>query len=143
MLSQKEINTAWCHLYVESKMQHKWTQLQNRNRLTDIDDRLVVAKGEDGGRGEDWEFGISQCKLSYTGWRNKVLLKSTWNYIQYPVIRPQSKRIFKKNVYIKLSHFAVQQRLAHTVNQLHFNKNIKKERWGMKEQLRKLKSIIF
>ena len=57
--------------------------------------------------------------------------------------KPQWKRIFKKNVYIKLSHFAVQQRLAHTVNKLHFNKNIKKERRGMKKELRKLKSIIF
>ena len=33
------------HLYVESKMWHKWTCLQNRNRLTDIENRLVVAKG--------------------------------------------------------------------------------------------------
>ena len=26
-------------------------------------DRLVFAKGEVGGRGMDWEFGISKCKL--------------------------------------------------------------------------------
>ena len=49
---QKETNTIWYHLYVESKIWHKWTYLQNRNRLTDIENRLVVAKGE-GGWGMD------------------------------------------------------------------------------------------
>ena len=33
-----------------------------RKRLTDIDSRLVVAKGEEGW---DWEFGINKCKLLY------------------------------------------------------------------------------
>ena len=35
----------------------------NKNRLTDIEDRLVVAKGEGVEGGKDWEFGISRCKL--------------------------------------------------------------------------------
>ena len=44
----------------------------------------MVAKGEGG---IDWEFEISRCKLLYTEWvNNKVLLYSTGNYIQYPVI---------------------------------------------------------
>ena len=34
------------HLYVESKIWQKWTYVQNRNRLTDIENRRVVAKGE-------------------------------------------------------------------------------------------------
>ena len=42
--------SVWCHLYVESKIWHKWTYLQNRNRLIDIENRLVVAKGQ----GEGW-----------------------------------------------------------------------------------------
>ena len=42
------------------------TYLWNRNRLTDIENRLVVAKGEGDGGGKDWEFGISRCKL--LGW---------------------------------------------------------------------------
>ena len=46
----------------------------------------MVAKGVGGGGGKDWEFGISRCKLVYIGWINKVLLYSTGNYIQYPVI---------------------------------------------------------
>ena len=58
-----------------------------RERLTDIENRLVVAKGE-----LVWEFGISRCKLSYIEWiNNKVLLYSTGNYIQYPVINHNGK----------------------------------------------------
>ena len=45
--------------YVESKIGHTRTFLQNRNRLTDIEKRLVVAKG----KGMNWKFGISRCKL--------------------------------------------------------------------------------
>ena len=29
-VSQKDSHTRWCHLYVESKLQYKWTYLQNR-----------------------------------------------------------------------------------------------------------------
>ena len=42
--------------------------LQNKNRLIDIENRLVVAKGEQGGGRMDWEFGISRCKLLYIEW---------------------------------------------------------------------------
>ena len=49
--------------YVESKIRHRWTYLQNRKRLTDIESRLVVAK--EGWGGMEWEFGISRCKLLY------------------------------------------------------------------------------
>ena len=63
---------------MESKVWHKWT----RNRLTDIENRLVVAKGEKVRK--EWESGVSRCKLLYTGWiKNKVLLYRTGNYIQY------------------------------------------------------------
>ena len=47
-VSQKEKDKyrIWYHLYVESKIWHKRTYLQNRNRFTDIENRLVVAKGK-------------------------------------------------------------------------------------------------
>ena len=48
----------------------------------------------------DWEFGISRLKLLYAGRiNNKVLLKSTGNYIQCPVINRNGKVMLKK-VYI-------------------------------------------
>ena len=47
---------------------------------------LVVVKGVAGG-GMDWEFGINAWKLLYIEWiNNKILLYSTGNYIQNPVI---------------------------------------------------------
>ena len=46
-VSQKEKNTIWYHLRVESKIWHQWIYLWiNRNRLTDIENRFVVAKAE-------------------------------------------------------------------------------------------------
>ena len=44
---------------MHSKIRHKSTYLQNKNKLTDIENRLVVAKWGTGG-GKDWEFGISR-----------------------------------------------------------------------------------
>ena len=47
----------------------------------------MAAEGEGLEGGMNWEFGISRCKLLYTEWINKkVLLYSTGDYIQYPVI---------------------------------------------------------
>ena len=34
------------HLYVESKVWYKWIYLQNRNRLTHTENKLMVTKGE-------------------------------------------------------------------------------------------------
>ena len=57
--------------------------LENRNRLRDIENRFVVAKGE-GGSGVDWEFGGGRCELLHFDWiSNEVLLYSTGNYILY------------------------------------------------------------
>ena len=52
--------------------------------------------GRGGGGGMDREFGINRCKLLYTGWiNNKVLLYSTGNYIQYPIINHNGKEYEK------------------------------------------------
>ena len=65
----------------------------NRKKLTNLDNRLVVAKGwVGGGGGVDGEFGISRCKLLYIEWINNiVLLGNIGNYIQYPVINHHGK----------------------------------------------------
>ena len=36
-----------------------------QNKIRDIENRLVIAKVEGGGRGKTWKFGISRCKLVY------------------------------------------------------------------------------
>ena len=43
-VSQRERQMSY-DLYVASKIWHKWTYLWNRSRLTDIENRLVVAEG--------------------------------------------------------------------------------------------------
>ena len=61
----------------------------------------MVSKGEGCGEGMDWEFGVSRCKLLYTGWINsKVLLYSTGKYIQYPVRNRNGKEYEKMYIYI-------------------------------------------
>ena len=80
---KRKTNTIWYQLYMESKIWHKWTYLQNRNRLMDIKNRLVVAKGEGGGSGMDGEFGVDRCTRWHLEWiSNEILLYNTGNYIQ-------------------------------------------------------------
>ena len=62
-----------------SKIWHKWTYLQNRNRLTDTENRVVVAKGEEGRSGRDGEFGVIDANSSI---QSLVLLYSTGNSTQ-------------------------------------------------------------
>ena len=50
--------------------------------------------------GKDWELAISRCKPSYIGWiNNKILLYSTGDYNQYPVINHNGKE-YEKRIYI-------------------------------------------
>ena len=58
---QRKTNIIY-HLYTESeKKWYKWTYLQNRNRLTDIENKLMVTKGESG-VGVNLEFGIKRYR---------------------------------------------------------------------------------
>ena len=38
------------------------TETDSQTQRTDF----LVVKGEEGGRGTEWEFGVSRCKLLYT-----------------------------------------------------------------------------
>ena len=73
---------------MEYKIWLKRTYLRNRNR-------------EKRRGGTDRESGISKCKLFHVGWiNNKVLLQSTGNYIQYPVINHDGKEYEKERIYV-------------------------------------------
>ena len=57
------------------------------------------------GRGAEgvvnWEFGISKWKLLHIEWiNNMVLMYSTGNYIQYPVINYNEKEYKEECIYI-------------------------------------------
>ena len=66
-VKQKERQIPYDITYMWNLRYDRRSYLQNRNRLTDIENRLVVAKG---GGGMEWEFGISRCKLVYIEWIN-------------------------------------------------------------------------
>ena len=84
---------------MESKIRHKWTYL--RDRLTDMENRLVVVKDEGDVGGKNWEFGINRCKLLYIEWiNNKILLYSTGDYTQYPVINHNGKEHEKECIHV-------------------------------------------
>ena len=101
------------------KMWHKGTDLQNKNRLTDVESRLVAAK--------DWEFGRSRCKLLYTGWiNNKVLLSITGNYIQYLMIQHNAKEYIKWIYMYNWITMLYSRNEYNMVNQLYFKKIWKK-----------------
>ena len=57
-VSQEKTNIIRYLLYAESKIWPKLTYLQNRTRLTDIGNRLMVAKGETGGSGWAGSLGL-------------------------------------------------------------------------------------
>ena len=82
----------------------------------------MVAKGEGGGGGKGWEFGISRFKLLYIGWiNNKVLLYSTGNYIQYPMLNHNGKNM-KKNICLTESLCCTAEIKHNIVNQLYFSR---------------------
>ena len=92
MKSVRKTNTTWCHLYGESKnmthMNLSMKQKQNhRHREQTGGCQGGGVWGKDG-----WEFGVSRCKLLYIEWiKNKILLYSTENYIQYTMINHDGK----------------------------------------------------
>ena len=64
--------------------------------LIHIENKLVVAEGRGDGVWMDQEFGISSCKVLYLEWiDDKVLLYSTGDLSQYPVINHNGKE-YKK-----------------------------------------------
>ena len=61
----------------------------------------MVAKGEGIGGEIEWEVGVSRCELLYIEWINNVVLYSTENYIQHPMINHNGKE-YKKRMYLSI-----------------------------------------
>lgn len=76
------------------------TYKNSRNTLRDTQNRLVVANGK--GRGRVSQSGIGRCNLWRWEWiRDKVLLTSTGNYIEYPAGNHTARN--SKNVYMLIT----------------------------------------
>ena len=106
--SEIERHTLWYRLYGKSKIWHKLIyETDSQTSRTDL------WWTREGSRGINWIFAVSRCKLLYKRWKsNKVLLWSTRNYIQYPVINHNGKEWKKEYIYVYLNHFAVQQKIT-------------------------------
>ena len=92
-------STVKVQVQVSQSEKAKWNWSVIRNRIKDVENRLVAAIGI--GVRKDW-IGVwdSRWKLAYKEWiNNKVLLYSTGSHIQYPVINHDGKECEKKNVY--------------------------------------------
>ena len=87
---------------MESKIWDKWTYFYETETEAQRQSRWVVAKEEEVGWRDRVKVGVSRHKLLYIEWiNNKVLLYSTENYIQHPMINHNGKEYFKKEyVYI-------------------------------------------
>ena len=119
----------------------KWTKIHIKGVL----EVERTRKRGQSGRGLDWELGISRCKLVYIEWINhKVLLYSTGNYIQYPVISHNRKEFEKECVYIYI-YIYINESLCYTavinttlcfnytsIKKWIKNKNYKKRKRGQK-----------
>ena len=64
-ISQRKTNITWYRLNVEYKKWCKWTYLQNRNRVTDVEKKLMVSKGDWGEEGINWEIETDIYTLQY------------------------------------------------------------------------------
>ena len=81
--SDREGKILYDTLYMRNLKWYKWTYLQNRNRLPDLENELMIAKGEEWRKGIVREFGMDTYTLLYLKWlTNKVLLNSTWHSAQ-------------------------------------------------------------
>ena len=58
-LERKKTNSIWYHLYMDFKIQYKWTYLWNRNRIMDLREQTG---GCQGGRVWGRDVGVSRCK---------------------------------------------------------------------------------
>ena len=76
-------------------------KLSTEKKLMDLENRLVIAKGEEGRSGMDWEFRVNRCKLLHSEWTsNETLLYSIGNYIQsLEMEHDDGGYCEKKNVY--------------------------------------------
>ena len=57
--------------------------LSTEKKIMDLENRLVVAKGEGEGVGMDGVLGVNRCRLLPLEWiSNEIPMYSTGNYIQ-------------------------------------------------------------
>ena len=84
-ISQRKTNSYDIAYMWHLKIWYKWIYLQNRNRVTDVENKCMVAKGERKGGGIKWEFGIDTYTLLWNRVslvaqraKNQPVVQETW-----------------------------------------------------------------
>ena len=63
---QSKISYDIAYMWNQKKKRHKWTYLYNRNRPTDIENKLMITKREDGERSiRSFRLTYTHCKCIY------------------------------------------------------------------------------
>ena len=74
---------------------------KNRNRLTGLENELMITKGEECGGDMVKEFGIDMYILLYLKWITKRdLLHSTGNSTQYSITTLLGKEFLKEEIHV-------------------------------------------
>ena len=97
-------------MFFPDKITYKKTKTKTKNRLTNLESDLVVARKEETVR----EFSMDMYILLYLKWvTNKALLCSTWNSAQCYVAASMGGKFRGewRHVYVWLSPFAVHLKL--------------------------------
>ena len=106
-LSQKERQIPYDTTYMLI-LKYDTNELSCKTEDSQTEHKLIT-KGKEGWEGINQKFGMN--KLLYIKQiKNKALLYSTENCIQYPVINHNGKESKKEDIYV--SHLAVHQKLA-------------------------------
>ena len=77
--SERERNTTWYHLYVESNLYMTQMNLSTKQKQTHRQrEQICDCQGGGEGSGMDWKFGVGRCKLLHLEWiSSEVLLYIT------------------------------------------------------------------
>ena len=88
---ERQISYAITYMW-NLKKWYKWIYSQNRNRVTDVENKLMVTRWEREGGGINWEIGIDIHTLLYIKQiMNKDLLYSKGNSTQYSIMAYMQK----------------------------------------------------
>ena len=79
-------------------------------RLKDVENRLVVAKGEEKGRVMDWEFGVGRCKWLHLEWSSYIAQGTIFSLLGENMMEDHMRK--RMYMYVWLGHCAIQQKLA-------------------------------
>ena len=66
--SEKERQILYDITYLQNLKYDKNEQIYKTKTFTDVDNRLLIAKGEASGGRDYWKFEVDRYKLLYIGW---------------------------------------------------------------------------